>query len=89
MFGFCTVVPYVRWQNKLRVYTRVQYRYVGLYYNAYGPTSIFCRRARDYAFLTPVRAQMDVVSHVLCFVRVVFCNNLLVHEHPDHWGTLS
>jgi len=31
MFGFCIVVPYVRWQNKLRVYTRVQYRYVGLY----------------------------------------------------------
>jgi len=31
MFGFCIVVPYVRWQNKVRVYTPVQHRYVGLY----------------------------------------------------------
>ena len=76
MFGFCIVVPYVRWQNKLRVYTRVQYRYVGLYYNAYGPTSIFCRRARDYAFFVHVRGQMHVVSCVLCFVCAVFCHRL-------------
>jgi len=51
---------------------------------------IFCRRARDYyAFFMHVRAQMHVVSYVLCSVRAVFCYNLLVHEHADHWATLS
>jgi len=32
----------------------------------------------DYAFFMPVRAQMHVVSCVLCFVCAVFCYNLLV-----------
>jgi len=33
-----------------------------------------------------VRAQMHVVSCVSCFVRAVFCYNLL-HEHIDLWAT--
>ena len=49
----------------------------------------FCRRAIDYAFFMHVRAQMRVVSCVLCLVRAVFCYNLLVYEHADHWATLS
>jgi len=29
-----------------------------------------------------------VVSCVLCFVRAVFCYNVLVHDHAHHWATL-
>ena len=62
---------------------RIKYAYIRVFstvtwpiYNAYGPTSrpmhfIFCRRARDYDFFMHVRAQMHVVSCVLCALYFV------------------
>jgi len=76
---------------------RIKYAYIRVFstvtwpiYNAYGPTSrpmhfIFCRRARDYDFFMHVRAQMHVVSCVLCFVRAVFCCNISTRAVVVHY----